>query len=328
MITRKCAPALAAGCPVVVKPSELTPFTALALARLAERAGFPAGVFNVVTGLPTEIGAELTGSPIVRKLSVTGSTRVGALLIRQSADTIKRLSMELGGNAPLIVFDDADLDLAVASTMASKFRNAGQTCVSANRILVQAKVHDRFAERLNAAVSKLKVGSGTAPGTTIGPLINRTAVEKVRAHLDDALNRGAVAVTTAECGMDRNRYVAPTVLTGANPGMRIAHEETFGPVAPLFRFDDEDEGIALANETPYGLVSYFYTESLRRAFRVAEKLEAGMVALNTGSIAMEMAPFGGIKQSGLGREGGITGIEEYLEMKAFHIGGLKSGAHP
>lgn len=323
MITRKCAPALAAGCPVVVKPSELTPFTALALAKLAQRAGFPPGIFNVITGLPANIGAELTSNPVVRKLSFTGSTRVGALLIRQSAETIKRLSMELGGNAPLIVFEDADIDLAVASTMASKFRNAGQTCVSANRILVQAQVYDRFAERLQAAVAKLKVGAGTTPGTTIGPLINHAAVDKVRTHLEDALNLGAVVSSTVECVMDSTRYVAPMVLTDVDSRMRIAHEETFGPIAPLFRFDDEEEGIALANDTPYGLVSYFYTENVHRAFRVAEKLEAGMVALNTGSIAMEMAPFGGVKQSGLGREGGRAGIEEYLETKAFHIGGLK-----
>lgn len=323
MITRKCAPALSVGCPIVVKPSELTPFTALALAELTHRAGFPAGVFNVLTGSPAAIGAELTGNPIVRKLSFTGSTQVGALLMRQCASTIKRMSMELGGNGPLIVFDDADLDLAVASTMASKFRNAGQTCVSANRILAQDNIYDRFVERLSSAVAKLKVGAGTVTGTTIGPLINHAAVEKVRDHIDNALSLGAVASATAEHELDNRRYVAPMVLTGATAAMRLAHEETFGPVAPIFRFGHEDEGIELANATPYGLVSYFYTENLHRAFRVAEKLEAGMVALNTGSIAMEMAPFGGIKQSGLGREGGKAGIEEYLEMKAFHIGGLK-----
>jgi succinate-semialdehyde dehydrogenase/glutarate-semialdehyde dehydrogenase len=289
MITRKCAPALAAGCPVVVKPSELTPYSALALAKLAEEAGFPRGVFNIVTGQAAPIGSVLTGSDTVRKLSFTGSTRVGALLMRQSADTIKRLSLELGGNAPLIVFDDADLDLAVAATMASKFRNAGQTCVCANRILVQDGVYDAFAEKLAKAVSALKVAPGDQQGSTIGPLINDAAVEKVEAHVDDAL----------------------------------ASEETFGPVAPLFRFTDEAEGIALANDTSFGLASYFYTENLHRAFRVGEQLEAGMVVLNTGSIAMEVAPFGGIKQSGLGREGAHAGIEEYLETKAFHIGGLK-----
>lgn len=323
MITRKCAPALAAGCPVVVKPSELTPYTALALAKLAERAGFPAGVVNIVTGQPQAIGGELTANETVRKISFTGSTRIGALLMRQSADTIKRLSLELGGNAPLIVFDDADLDLAVASAMASKFRNAGQTCVCANRILVQDGIHDAFAAKLAKAVSELVVGPGTAPGVTVGPLINDAAVEKVGAYVDDALSHGATAYATAQSAAGGGRFVTPMVLTGATPGMRLAQEEIFGPVAPLFRFRHEEEGIALANATSYGLASYFYTENLHRAFRVAERLEAGMVALNTGSIAMEMAPFGGIKQSGLGREGGLTGIEEYLELKAFHIGGLK-----
>jgi succinate-semialdehyde dehydrogenase/glutarate-semialdehyde dehydrogenase len=324
MITRKCAPALAAGCPVVVKPSELTPFTALALVKLAERAGFPAGVINIVTGLPQAIGGELTANPIVRKLSFTGSTRVGALLMRQSADTIKRLSLELGGNAPFIVFDDADLDARGRGAMASKFRNAGQTCVCANRILVQDGVYDAFAARLAKAVTALHVGPGSAAGVTTGPLINAAAVEKVHAHLDDALALGATAYASAESTMDPGRFVAPVVLTGATARMRLASEETFGPVAPLFRFRYEQEGIELANDTPFGLASYFYTEDLHRAFRVAEQLEAGMVALNTGSIAMEMAPFGGIKQSGLGREGGREGIEEYLEPKAFHIGGLKS----
>ena len=323
MITRKCAPALAAGCPVVVKPSDLTPFTALAFAKLAEEAGIPAGVFNVVTGLPDAIGSEITANPTVRKLSFTGSTRVGSLLMRQSADTIKRLSLELGGNAPMIVFNDADLDLAVASAMASKFRNAGQTCVCANRILVQDGVHDEFAARLGKAVMALKVGPGDVSGITTGPLINRAGVEKVRAHVDDALSRGAIAFATAENGPDEHRFAAPVVLTGATPEMRLASEETFGPVAPLFRFRHEEEAIALANDTPYGLASYFYTNDLHRAFRVAERLEAGIVVLNTGSVAMEMAPFGGIKQSGLGREGGREGIEEYLEPKSFHIGGLK-----
>jgi len=326
MITRKCAPALAAGCPVVVKPSELTPFTALALAKLAERAGLPAGVLNVVLGRPQAIGAELTANPVVRKLSFTGSTRIGALLMRQCADTLKRLSLELGGNAPLIVFDDADLDLAVAATMASKFRNAGQTCVCANRILVQDSVHDAFAERLARAVSGLKVGPGTASGVTTGPLINGAAVDKVRAHLADALDLGGRILASAETNLDPSRFVAPVVLTGATAEMRLASEETFGPVAPLFRFRDEVEAIELANATPYGLASYFYTENLHRAWRVGERLEAGMVALNTGSIAMEMSPFGGVKQSGLGREGGHAGLEEYLETKAFHFGGLKLSA--
>jgi len=323
MITRKCAPALAAGCPVVVKPSELTPFSALALVKLAERAGFPKGVFNIVTGQAAPIGNVLTGSDTVRKLSFTGSTRVGALLMRQSADTIKRLSLELGGNAPLIVFDDADIDLAVAATMASKFRNAGQTCVCANRILVQDGVYDLFAGKLAKAVSALKVAPGDQDGATIGPLINRAAVDKVEAHVEDALARGATLYARAPEGARGDRFATPVILTGATRDMRLADEETFGPVAPLFRFTHEEEGIALANDTSFGLASYFYTENLHRAFRVGERLEAGMVVLNTGGIAMEMAPFGGIKQSGLGREGAHAGIEEYLETKTFHIGGLK-----
>ena len=323
MITRKCAPALAAGCPVVVKPSELTPFSALALVKLAEEAGFPKGVINIVTGQAAPIGGVLTRSETVRKLSFTGSTHVGALLMRQSADTIKRLSLELGGNAPLLVFDDADLDLAVAATMASKFRNAGQTCVCANRILVQDGVYDAFAQKLAAAVSALKVAPGDQDGSTIGPLINRAAVEKVAAHVEDALAHGATIFAKAPEGATGQRFATPLILTGATRDMRLASEETFGPVAPLFRFHDEAEGIALANDTSFGLASYFYTENLHRAFRVGERLEAGMVVLNTGGMAMEVAPFGGIKQSGLGREGAHAGIEEYLETKAFHIGGLK-----
>lgn len=323
MITRKCAPALAAGCPVVVKPSELTPYSALAMAKLAEQAGFPAGVFNIVTGMPTAIGGTLTASPVVRKLSFTGSTRVGALLMRQCADTIKRVSFELGGNAPLIVFDDADIDLAVASTMVSKFRNAGQTCVCANRILVQDAVYDQFAEKLAKAVSALNVAPGDQPGSTIGPLINAAAAAKVKAHVEDALAHGATLFAQAPEGATGERFARPVILTGATRNMRLAEEETFGPVAPLFRFTHEEEGIELANATSYGLASYFYTENLHRAFRVAERLEAGMVALNSGAIAMEVAPFGGVKMSGLGREGGRLGIEEYLETKAFHIAGLK-----
>ncbi|NML12663.1 NAD-dependent succinate-semialdehyde dehydrogenase [Sphingobium sp. AR-3-1] len=323
MITRKCAPALAAGCPVVVKPSELTPFTALALAKLAQEAGFPAGVFNIVTGMPSAIGGALTASPVVRKLSFTGSTRVGALLMRQCADTIKRVSFELGGNAPLIVFDDADVDIAVASAMVSKFRNAGQTCVCANRILVQDSVYDQFAEKLARAVSALKVAPGDMPGSTIGPLINVAAAQKVQAHVEDALAHGATLFAQAPEGATGDRFATPVILTGATRDMRLAQEETFGPVAPLFRFTHEEEGIELANATSFGLAAYFYTENLHRAFRVAERLEAGMVALNSGAIAMEVAPFGGVKMSGLGREGAHAGIEEYLETKAFHIAGLK-----
>jgi succinate-semialdehyde dehydrogenase/glutarate-semialdehyde dehydrogenase len=323
MITRKCAPALAAGCTVVVKPSELTPFTALALVELAARAGVPAGVINVVTGLPEAIANVLTSSPTVRKLSFTGSTRVGSLLMRQCADTIKRLSLELGGNSPLIVFDDADLDLAVEATMASKFRNSGQTCVCANRILVQDGIHDAFAERLSAAVSRLRVAPGLEPGSTTGPLINPAAVEKVNGHLEDALGAGASVIASGS-GREDGNFVLPKVLIGATADMRLAREETFGPVAPLFRFGSEDEALALANDTPFGLASYYFTRDFSRAFRVAERLEAGMVVLNTGTFAMEMAPFGGVKQSGLGREGGQEGIGEFLETKTFHIGGLES----
>ncbi len=322
MITRKCAPALAAGCPVVIKPSDLTPFTALALADLALRAGLPKGTINVVTGMPAAIGSAITASPVVRKLSFTGSTRVGSLLMRQCADTIKRLSLELGGNAPLIVFEDADLDLAVQAAMASKFRNAGQTCVCANRLLVHDAVYDEFAARLGAAVSALHSAPGLEDGCTIGPLINAAAVAKVSAHLDDAQAKGA-KVLASGTGRNEANFLRPLVLGNANPDMLLAPEETYGPIAPRFRFGNEAEALELANATPYGLASYFYTRDLSRAFRVAEQLEFGMVALNTGSLAMEMAPFGGVKQSGLGREGGQLGIEEYLETKAFHIGGLE-----
>ena len=323
MITRKLAPALAAGCTMVVKPSELTPFSALALAVLAERAGVPKGVLGIVTGMPAAIGAAFTASTTVRKLSFTGSTRIGALLMRQSADTLKRLSLELGGNAPFIVFDDADLDMAIAGVIASKFRNAGQTCVCANRILVQDGIHDAFVARLAGAVEGMSVGNGAAPGVAIGPLINAAGVAKVQAHVEDALSRGARSVARAAVPADPSRFVAPVVLTGASPAMRLSQEETFGPVAPIFRFRTEEEAIEIANATPFGLASYFYTENLNRSFRVAERLEFGMVGLNTGSVSLETAPFGGIKQSGLGREGGPTGIEEYLELKSFHIGGLK-----
>nr|WP_238995799.1 NAD-dependent succinate-semialdehyde dehydrogenase [Sphingomonas solaris] len=323
MITRKCAPALAAGCTVVVKPSELTPFSAIALVELARQAGVPDGVLNIVTGLPADIGAELTASETVRKISFTGSTRVGALLMEQSAPTLKRLSFELGGNAPFIVFDDADLDMAVAGAMMSKFRNAGQTCVCANRILVQAGIHDRFVERLGAAVRALTVADGRRAGATIGPLINAAATAKVAGHLADALAKGASVAAAADFAHDETRFSRPVLLTGATTDMRLATEETFGPIAPVFRFEEEAEAIAIANATPFGLASYFYTDNLHRAWRVAEALDFGMVGLNTGTVAMEMAPFGGIKQSGLGREGGRAGIEEYLETKAFHWGGLK-----
>lgn len=320
-VTRKCAAALAAGCTVVLKPSDLTPFTALALGELAMRAGFPAGVINIVTGMPQAIGATITASPIVRKLSFTGSTQVGSLLYRQSADTVKKLSLELGGNAPLIVFEDADLDLAVSATMVSKFRNGGQTCVCANRIMVHDAVYDEFAARLCRAVSALHVAPGMDPDSTIGPMINTPTVDKIRAHVDDALAKGGKILASGR-GRQGGNFVLPLVIGGATSDMICAAEETFGPVAPLYRFGNEAEALALANATPYGLASYFYTRDLSRAFRVAERLEAGMVGLNTGSLALEMAPFGGVKQSGLGREGGQAGIEEYLETKAFHIGGL------
>jgi succinate-semialdehyde dehydrogenase/glutarate-semialdehyde dehydrogenase len=321
MITRKAGPALAAGCPIVIKPSELTPYSALALAVLAERAGLPKGVVSIVTGLPQGIGGELSSHGSVRKLSFTGSTRVGRLLMQQCASTVKRVSFELGGNAPFIIFDDADIDLAVSGLMVSKFRNGGQTCVCANRILVQDGIHDRFADRLLAAVSKLVVGNGLQDGVTIGPLINDAAVEKVRRHIDDARAKGALVLVGGRAG-DNGHFAEPTVLAGASVEMQLSSEETFGPVAPLFRFKDEQEAIEIANATPFGLASYYFTQNLNRAWRVAERLEFGMVGLNTGSVSLEVAPFGGIKQSGIGREGSKYGIEEYLEIKSFHIGGL------
>ncbi|WP_287882580.1 NAD-dependent succinate-semialdehyde dehydrogenase [Paracoccus sp. (in: a-proteobacteria)] len=320
MITRKVGPALAAGCTVVIKPSEFTPYSALALGVLAERAGIPAGVVNIVTGMPAEIGAELTANPTVRKVSFTGSTRVGSLLMAQSAPTVKRLSLELGGNAPFIVFDDADLDAAVEGAIASKFRNGGQTCVCSNRILVQAGVYDAFAEKLGAKVAAMKVGPGTQAGNDIGPMINRAALDKIARHVADAVAKGATVAARAE--IPEGQYAAPVVLTGATTEMELASEETFGPVAPLFRFETEDEAVAIANGTPFGLAAYFYTENIRRAWRVAEALEFGMVGLNTGAVSTTVSPFGGVKSSGLGREGARAGIEEYLEVKAFHMGGL------
>lgn len=305
----------------MIKPSELTPFSALALADLALRAGIPNGVVNVVTGMPTQIGGALTASPIVRKLSFTGSTRVGSLLMAQCAPTVKRLSLELGGNAPFIVFEDADLDAAVVGVMASKFRNGGQTCVCANRIFVQAGIYEEFAAKLSAAVTALKVGPGLQEGVEIGPMINGAAITKIKQHVDDAQSKGAKVVAQAQIPTS-GQYAAPVVLTDVTPEMIVAQEETFGPVAPLFRFETEDEAIKLANATPFGLAAYFYTESHRRAWRVGQALEAGLVGLNTGNMAMAAAPFGGVKQSGLGREGARAGIEEYLEIKAFHMAGL------
>lgn len=322
MITRKVAPALAAGCTVVIKPSEFTPFSALALGVLAERAGIPAGVINIVTGMPTEIGNELMANETVRKISFTGSTRVGSLLMKGAADSIKRLSLELGGNAPFIVFDDADLDQAVEGAIASKFCNGGQTCVCSNRILVQAGIYEAFAAKLSARVVKMKVGVGTEDGVAIGPMINHAAIEKIARHVSDALGRGAKILGQSESIPEGRQYARPIVLGDATTDMLLASEETFGPVAPLFRFETEDEAIEIANGTPFGLAAYFFTENLKRSWRVAEALEFGMVGLNTGLISTEVAPFGGVKQSGLGREGSRLGIEEYLEVKTLHVGGL------
>lgn len=322
MITRKCAPALAAGCGMVVKPSELTPFSALAVAVLGERAGVPAGLVSVITGMPDAVGIELSTNVTVRKLSFTGSTRVGSILMEQSAATIKRLSLELGGNAPFIVFEDADIELAVEGVMASKFRNAGQTCICANRVFVHDAIHDRFVERLMQAVAELKVGNGLEEGTTMGPLINAAAVAKVEAHVSDALDKGARYVS-APLSVE-GCFVSPVVLTGVTTQMRIASEETFGPVLPIFRFDAEEDAVRMANGTPFGLASYFFTRDLDRAWRVGEALEFGMVGLNTGAISMESAPFGGVKQSGLGREGGHPGIDEFLELKSFHMGAARA----
>lgn len=314
MITRKIAPALAAGCTVVLKPAEQTPMTALALAKLAEAAGVPAGVLNVVTGDARAIGGVWTASARVRKLSFTGSTEVGALLFAQSAATIKKLSLELGGNAPFIVFDDADLDAAVAGAIASKYRNAGQTCVCANRFYVQAGIHDRFVARFAEAVTALKVGPGTGD-VQIGPLIDEDAIAKVEAHVADAVTRGAEVVTGGARHVLGGRFYQPTVLRGVTEAMQITREETFGPVAPIVRFETEDEVIALANGTPFGLAAYFYARDIGRIWRVAEAIEAGIVGINTGLISTEVAPFGGIKASGLGREGSRHGLEDYLETK-------------
>lgn len=315
MITRKVGPALAAGCPIVVKPAEATPFSALALAVLAERAGVPAGVFSVVTGDPKAIGGELTGNATVRKLSFTGSTPVGRLLMAQCAPTVKKVSLELGGNAPFIVFDDADLDAAVEGAIASKYRNSGQTCVCTNRFYVHDKVYDVFAAKLAAAVEKLKVGRGTEAGVMQGPLINEAAVLKVEAHIEDALAKGASIATGGKRHALGHGFFEPTVLTGVTPDMKVAKEETFGPLAPLFRFASDEEVIGFANDTEFGLAAYFYSRDIGRVWRVAEALEYGMVGINTGLISNEVAPFGGVKQSGLGREGSHYGIDDYVVIK-------------
>jgi len=322
MITRKAGPALAAGCPMVLKPAESTPFSALALAVLAERAGVPAGVFSVVVGAAREIGAEMTSNPTVRKLTFTGSTGVGRLLMEQCAPTIKKLSLELGGNAPFIVFDDADLDAAVEGAMASKYRNAGQTCVCANRLYVQDSVYDAFAEKLVAAVGKLKVGNGQQEGVTQGPLIDQKAVEKVEQHIADAVGKGARILAGGKRHSLGHSFFEPTILADVTSDMVVAREETFGPMAPLFRFKTDDEVIAMANDTEFGLASYFFSRDIGRIWRVAEGLESGMVGINTGMISNEVAPFGGVKQSGLGREGSKYGIEDYQVIKYLCMGGI------
>jgi len=322
MITRKAGPALAAGCPMVLKPAEATPFSALALAVLAERAGVPPGVFSVVTGAPKDIGGEMTSNPIVRKLTFTGSTAVGKLLMQQSAATIKKLSLELGGNAPFIVFDDADLDAAVEGALASKYRNAGQTCVCANRIYVQDGVYEQFADKLVAAVAKLKVGNGVEPGVTQGPLIDEKAVQKVEQHVADALAKGGRLLAGGKRHALGHGFFEPTVIADVSDDMIVAAEETFGPLAPLFRFRTDDEAVALANNTEFGLASYFYSRDIGRIWRVAEGLESGMVGVNTGLISNEIAPFGGVKQSGLGREGSHYGLDDYLVIKYICLGGI------
>jgi succinate-semialdehyde dehydrogenase/glutarate-semialdehyde dehydrogenase len=322
MITRKCAPALAAGCPVVIKPATYTPYSALALAELGERAGIPAGVLNIVTGAAREVGGELTGNPIVRKLSFTGSTEIGKLLMEQCAATVKKTSMELGGNAPFLVFDDADLDAAVEGAMMSKFRNTGQTCVCANRILVQDGVYDAFAAKLAEAVKGLKVGFGLEEGVTQGPLIDVAALEKVEEHVSDATAKGAKVVVGGARHERGGTFYQPTVLTDVTTDMTVTREETFGPVAPLFRFKTEHEAIAMANDTPFGLAAYFYARDLGRVWRVGEGLETGIVGINTGIISTEVAPFGGVKESGVGREGSHYGIDEFLEVKYLCMGGV------
>ena len=322
MITRKVSPALAAGCTVVSKPAEATPYSALALAELAHRAGFPPGVLNIVTGSAKAIGGEMTANPIVRKLSFTGSTEVGRLLMQQVAPTIKKISLELGGNAPFIVFDDADLDAAAEGAIVSKYRNTGQTCVCANRLFVHEKVYDAFAAKLAEKVRALKVGPGTEPGVVQGPLINRAALDKVEEHVADATAHGAKITVGGKRHALGGTFYEPTILTDVTPEMKIFREETFGPVAPLFRFSSDAEVIELANRTEFGLASYFYSRDIGRIWRVAEALEYGMVGVNTGLITTEVAPFGGVKQSGLGREGSKYGIDEYVEVKYVCMGGV------
>ena len=322
MITRKAGPALAAGCPIVIKPATETPFSALAMAELADRAGVPAGIVNVITGASREIGGELTGNPIVRKLTFTGSTEVGKVLLKQCADTVKKVSMELGGNAPFIVFDDADVDAAVQGAMASKYRNTGQTCVCANRIYVQAGVYDEFVEKFSAAVNAMVIGDGLKGETQQGPLINMAAVEKVEEHIADALDKGGRIVTGGGRHELGGTFFQPTIVADADQGMKFAKEETFGPLAPVFKFEDEADVIQWANDTEFGLATYFYSRDIGRVWRVAEALEYGIVGINEGIISTEVAPFGGVKESGMGREGSKYGIDDYLEMKYLCMGGI------
>jgi succinate-semialdehyde dehydrogenase/glutarate-semialdehyde dehydrogenase len=322
MIARKVAPALAAGCPIVVKPAMQTPYSALAMAVLAERAGVPPGILSVITGAAQAIGGEMTANPTVRKVTFTGSTEIGRILMKQSSDTIKRLSLELGGNAPFIVFDDADLDAALDGAMTSKYRNTGQTCVCPNRILVQDAVYDAFASKLTAATRKLKVGNGVDPDVQQGPLIDQRAVEQVETFVADAVGKGAKILTGGKRHMLGGTFYEPTVLSEVTPRMRVAREEIFGPVSPLFRFKTEEEAVALSNDTEYGLAAYFYTRDIGRAWRVGEALEYGLIGCNAGLISNEVAPFGGMKQSGLGREGSKYGIDEYLEVKYLCFGGI------
>ena len=324
MITRKCAPALAAGCPVVIKPAAETPLSALAIAELAEQAGIPSGILNVVVGTQSsEIGKALTDSPIVRKLSFTGSTAVGKILTRNCADTMKKVSMELGGNAPFIVFDDADLDSAVAGALISKFRNTGQPCVCTNRFIVQEGIYDQFVEKLGEAVKTLNVGNGMDEGVNQGPLISFKALDIVKDHLADALDRGAVIVAGGKPHKNGGTMFEPTVIGNVDASMKMASEETFGPLAPVFKFKTEEEAIQLANDTEFGLASYFYTTDINRIWRVSEALEYGMVGINEGVISNEVAPFGGVKESGLGREGSHYGIDDFMELKYICMGGLK-----
>jgi len=322
MITRKAGPALAAGCTMVCKPATQTPYSALALAELADRAGIPKGVFNVITGSSTAIGAEMTGNPTVRKVTFTGSTEVGKKLMVQCAGTVKKLSLELGGNAPFIVFDDADLDAAVQGAIASKYRNTGQTCVCANRLLVQDGVYGEFSEKLAAAVGKLRVGDGLAGVTEQGPLIDGKAVAKVEEHIADALHKGARVALGGKRHALGGTFFEPTILTGVTSEMLIAREETFGPIAPLFKFHSEAEAISMANDTEFGLAAYLYTRDLARSWRVSEAIEYGIVGLNTGIISTEVAPFGGVKESGTGREGSKYGILDYTELKYICVGGV------